>query len=73
MCPFHSNRVNLVAFYPARSGESCPRQPVGGRFHARYEPVDNDEIIVAQLRDERLKHVLDAEAAPEVGVVHMIP
>ena len=39
-----------------------------GDLHARYEPVDDDEIIVAQLRDERLKNVLDAEAALEVGV-----
>ena len=36
-----------------------------GDLHARYEPVVDDEIIVAQLRDERLKNVLDAEAALE--------
>ena len=29
----------------------------------RYEPVHDDQIVVAQLRDERLKNVLDAEAS----------
>ena len=38
-----------------------------------YEPVVDDEIIVAQLRDERLKNVLDAEAALEVGVIDEVP
>ena len=32
----------------------------------RYEPVHDDQIVVAQLRDERLKNVLDAEASLEV-------
>ena len=32
----------------------------------RYEPVHDDQIVVAQLRDERLKKVLDAEASLEV-------
>ena len=39
----------------------------------RYEPVHDDQIVLAQLRDERLKSVLDAEASHEVGVVHVIP
>ena len=33
---------------------------------SRYEPVHDDEIVVAQLRDERLKNELDAEASLEV-------
>ena len=32
----------------------------------RYEPVHDDQIVVAQLRDERLKNVLDAKASLEV-------
>ncbi len=32
----------------------------------RHEPVHDDQIVVAQLRDERLKSVLDAEASLEV-------
>ncbi len=32
----------------------------------RYEPVHDDQIVLAQFRDERLKSVLDAEASLEV-------
>ena len=32
----------------------------------RYEPVHGDQIVVAQLRDERFKSVLDAEDSLEV-------
>jgi hypothetical protein len=32
----------------------------------RYEPVRDDQIVVAQLLGERLKRVLDAEASLEV-------
>ena len=32
----------------------------------RYEPVHDDQIVVAQFRDERLTNVLDTEASLEV-------
>src|SRR2546422_6459660 len=42
------------------------------RSHARRLPLVDLEIAVREARHERGQHVLDAEAAAEVGMVHVV-
>ena len=44
-----------------------------GDLDAGHPPVHDDQVVVAELGDQRGQHALEAEAAAEIRVIDVVP